>query len=373
MLPARAAAGLLVAGVAAVGTVALAQGGADPPQGDRGCVDGESAYTSDSLHDVRSFSDAMAIVRAVRETVPPAPEGPEGWAGLIGRRVTMRVERVLWRRPHAPRPPAGARFNDLGWFGEVDDRRPMMVCGETRMVVGRRYLAPIVRHNGQWYPFFTVRLALDGDRVVGGVDAGEPNNAHHALAGRRVKGAVRLVARTKPYRAVVLEPKGSPARRWQRVDADDYRVWRQRPGAEQVVASGVTDRSRWQLYVRLPARGGLCMGITARALWHPIPSPSGEGCGSREVRPERITLSIFFARHRGAFVFGRAGSRVWAVRTRFGDGGWRRADTRPSPRRVGGRFWVVPVQDEPCSELTVEGLGRGDRVLSRDRVRYAAC
>ena len=372
MLRARAAVGLLVAGVAAVGTVALAQGGADDPQGDPGCVDGEAAYTSDSLHDVRSFSDAMAIVTAVREALPPEPEGPEGWAGLIGRRVTMRVDRVLWRRPNAPRPPSTARFNDLGWFGEVDDRRPMMVCGATRMVVGRRYLAPIVRHNGAWYPFFEVRLALDGDRVVGGVDAGEPNNAHQALVGRSIRGAVRLVARTKPYRAVVREPEGSPARRWQRVDADDYRVWRERPGAAQVVASGVTDKSRWQAYVRLPARGGLCMGITARALWHPFPSPSGEGCGSRRIAADAVTLTSFFARHRGWFAFGRAGRRVWAVRVRYGEGEWQRVDTLPAPIRIRDRFWVVPAENG-CRDLTVQALGRGDRLLSQKSAPYAAC
>jgi hypothetical protein len=334
-------------------------GGAAP---DPSCVDGESTYTTDTLHDLRSFSDAMAIVQAVKETLPPEPGGPEGWAGLIGRRVTFRVERVLWRRPHAPRPPATARFNDLGWWGEPDDRVPMYVCGETRMELGRRYLAPIVRHNGAWYPVFTARLLVEGDRVVGGVDGGEPTHAHHALIGRRVGAAVRLLGRTKPYRAVVRDPSGSPARRWQRVDRDDYRVWRV-PFPNLVVASGVTEKSRWQMYARR-ARRGLCFGIEARALWRGGPGPSGETCGPRDLPSTRPSLGVFTDPGRGVFAFGGAGTRVWAMRVRFGGSEWQRAETVPSPTQlhIKQRFWVA-TSDGQCPLVSVQALGRGGRVL----------
>src|SRR5215212_2480177 len=135
----------------------------------------------------------MAIVRGVSETIPPPPEGPEGWAGLIGRQVTIHVERILWRRPHASDPPRRFRFGDLGWTGTLEHRKPWLGCGETRIELGRRYLAPIVRHGGTWYPFFPTRLRLRGDLVVGGVDQGEPENSHQALQGRSVAGAVRLL------------------------------------------------------------------------------------------------------------------------------------------------------------------------------------
>jgi hypothetical protein len=371
MLRARLAVGLSLAALVAVAVAVVALDDDAPRAADQdGCSHGESTYTSDSLHDVRSFSDAMAIVTAVKEETPPEPDGPEGWAGLIGRTVTMKVERVLWRRPNAPRPPATSRFGDLGWWGEPEDRVPMRVCGETRMEVGRRYLAPIVRQHGEWYPFFSVRLLLDGGRVVGGVDGGEPNNAHHALAGRSVEGAVRLVARTKPYRAVVLHPEGSPARRWQAVDRDHYRVWRQRPGATQVVESGVTPRARWQVYMRLPRRGGLCMGMTARALWRGFPRASGEGCGPRRIGEKSVTLGTFSARHRGLFAYGRAGRDVWALRVRFEGEPWRRVESLPAPIRIRDRFWVAPAEGD-CPLVKVQALGRGDRVLGERRTRPA--
>jgi hypothetical protein len=301
--------------------------------------------------------------------------------------VTVRVERVLWRRPHAPEPPSRFRFNDLGWTGTLEDRHPMVLEGETRMVVGRRYLAPIVHHNGTWYPFFTVRLRLREDLVVGGVDCGEPENSHAALQGRSIRSAVRLVAETAPYRAVVLNPEGSPARRWQRVDRDHYRTWHERPGMPVIVGSGVTPKSRWQLYLRLPSRGGMCVGISARPLWRPHPAPSGEGCGPRTLRPLALRPSLFFARHRGWFAFGRTGARAWDVRVRFDGEEWKEPPELPTPIPPGGRgyFWVQPAGGG-CPAFTVQArTGDGD-VVAEERVNaspepprpgspdpYAAC
>jgi hypothetical protein len=376
MLRARVAVGLGVAAALAGGIVLM--DGRSAPEAAPGdpCFEPESSYTTDSLHDIRSFADAMAIVRGVRQTIPTPPSGPEGWAGLIGRQVSVKVERVLWRRPNAPEPPRRFRFSDWGWSGTLETRRPIRPCGETRMVIGRRYLAPIVRHNGTWYPFFPTRLRLRGDLVVGGVDGGEPDNSHRALQGRGVGGAVRLVADTKPYRAVVLHPRGSPARRWQAVYSDDYRIWRDPGGLPVIVASGVTSRSRWHLYLRLPKRGGMCVGMSVRALWHPNPAPSGEGCGARTLRQDSLRrgLSIFFAARRGLFAFGRVAEPIVVVRARFGGEEWQSIDTLETPIPPGGRsrFWVAPAQRD-CGALTVQGLDRDGNVVAEERVDYAAC
>jgi hypothetical protein len=376
MLRARVAVGLGAA-AALAGTVALLDGGDAPgATANTSCTSPESTYTTDSLHDVRSFADAMAIVRAVGEKIPPPPEGPEGWAGLIGRHVTVRVERLLWRRPHAPEPRQRFRFTDIGWTGTLENRRPWVVCGETRMVLGRRYLAPIVRHNGTWYPFFPTRLRLRGNLVVGGVDGGEAENSHQALVGRSVRSAVRLIADTRPYRAVVLHPEGNPARRWNAVDSDHYRIWRDPGGLPVIVASGVTSRSRWQLYLRLPKRGGMCVGMSARPLWRPEPAPSGEGCGPRTLRRAslRLGLGIFMAARRGLFAFGRVAEPIVAVRVHFDGEEWKTIDTIPTPIPPGGRnrFWVAPAQGD-CPALTVQGLDRDGKVVGEERLDYAAC
>ena len=96
---------------------------------------------------------------------------------MIGRTVTARVERVLWRRPNAPEPPRRFRFNDWGWSGDLENKRPLRVCGVTRMKLGRRYLAPVARQHGEWFPFPETRLRLRGDLVVGAWTAAMPRLA----------------------------------------------------------------------------------------------------------------------------------------------------------------------------------------------------
>ena len=207
--------GLCVAASIAAGVTLLREGDAPRAAAADTCSElSEQSFTTRTLHDLRSFADAMVIVRGVRQQIPPPAEGPEGFAGLIGRTVTARVERVLWRRPNAPEPPRRFRFSDWGWSGDLENKRPLRICGITRMEVGRRYLAPMARSHGEWFPFPETRLKLRGDLVIGGVDGGEAENSHQALAGRSVADAVGLVAQTMPYRAVVLHPEGSPAHRW---------------------------------------------------------------------------------------------------------------------------------------------------------------
>jgi hypothetical protein len=355
--------------------MALADGGTPDARkgGFGGCSEGDTSYTTGSLHDVRSFSDAVAIVRGVRESLPPTPEGPEGWAGYIGRRVDVRVERILWRRPNAPEPPRSFTYNDLGWSGTLKHRTPLLGCRQARLKLGRRYLAPIVRDHGTWYPFFTTRLRLRGDLVVGGVDQGEPEDSHAALQGRRVGGAVRLIAEALPYRSVVLHPAGSPGRRWQRAYRDQFWLWGGKRGLPIIARSGVTARSRWQLYVRLPASGGMCVGMSVRALWHPVPAPSGEGCGPRRVADRALRPGLFFARHRGLFAYGRAGAEIVQVRVRFGGEDWQEVDTYPTPHplRDADRFWVVPARGS-CAALTAHGIDRRGKVVAAARLQ-AAC
>jgi hypothetical protein len=318
----------------------------------------ESSFTADNLHDLRSFSDAMAIVTAVDEEIPPPPSGPEGWAGVIGRVVTVRVEEVLWRRPNAPAPRRTFRFHDWGWFGELDNRVPARVCDITRMEIGTRYLAPIARLHGTWYPFEEVRLALLGDLVVGGVDGGEPNHAHHALIGRSVESAVRMVARTKPYRAVVRDPRQSPARRWQNAHADDFRVWREPPGTPATVSSGVTAEARWELRLRSPRRGRTCVGMQVRPLWDETGTVFEERCGRSAIAKGAVSLDTFSPPGLGAFAYGRTGRRVGQVRVRFGGGRWTRLPTAFTPSPPGGRdrFWVAPA-GRRCGAVSVQALG----------------
>ena len=330
--------------------IAVALGaGAAPAVAQADCTEGERSWTMDTLRDWVSFSEQLSVIRVVGESIPPAPEGPEGWAGLIGRRVTVKVERTFWRRPGAPRAPERFRLSDWGWSGDLDHKVPIRVCGGARLEVGRRYLAPIASYHGAWFPTDDARLRLRRDLVVGGVDGGEPTFAHQELAGRRVGQAARLVARTVPYRAALEHPKLNPVRRWNAADEDRYRVAGGRRFEPITVAAGVTAKTRWTLYTRRGRRGGWCLGLAMRPLWPgPGSSPSGEGCGGRFSARHELTLGLTAARGRGAFVYGHAWRTVARVEVDSGGGPPVQVPTAPSPKEIGGynRYWVTPIADE---------------------------
>lgn len=115
--------------------------------------------------------------------------------------------------------------------------------------------------------------------------------------------------------------------------------------------------------------------MSVRALWDPTPSPSGEGCGARTLRPLRTGLGLFFADGRGLFAFGHTGSRVNNVRVRFGGEETKEVPTTFTPEPPGGRgrFWVVPAKGD-CRDVTVEALGPKGNVVDERRAggSYAA-
>jgi hypothetical protein len=179
---------------------------------------------------------------------------------------------------------------------------------------------------------------------------------------------VRLVAQAKPYRAVVLHPAAGPARRWRAVYRDRFRIWHAERGMPVIVTSGVTSRSRWQLYLRLPADGGMCVGLSVRRLWGDGWGPSGEGCGARTLPARTNRVGLFFARGRGAFADGHTGRAVVWIRVRFDGEDWQEIQTLPTPDPPGGRgrFWVVPAKGR-CLAVTVQALDRHKHLLGEQR------
>jgi hypothetical protein len=106
MLRTHVTVGLCAAASIAAGLVFLRDGDAPRAAAGGSCSPlSESSFTTGTLHDLRSFADAMVIVRAVRQEIPPPPEGPEGWAGLGG---ADRSDRYGAGRASALAPSEGA-------------------------------------------------------------------------------------------------------------------------------------------------------------------------------------------------------------------------------------------------------------------------
>jgi hypothetical protein len=84
-------------------------------------------------------------VRAVSERTAGRLSDP---SGVVGRHLEVELERTLWRRPKAPHAPRRFSFTDFPWSRDDEDGslQPTVFSGETRMVVGRRYVAIV----GNW-------------------------------------------------------------------------------------------------------------------------------------------------------------------------------------------------------------------------------
>jgi hypothetical protein len=216
---ARTGIALAAVALALAGAVAVAVAQHEP----HACgPSGDYAFPQETLRDWVSFFDQLSVVRAVGERRAGPLKDPDG-AGLVGRYVKVEVERTLWRRAGAAKAPRRFEFVDFGWWQERDGSlRVPTPCGETRMAVGRRYLAIVGRHRGRWFPGLTGRLRLHGRRVVGGVDEGRPAEAHAALMGMRVRAAADVVAAAQAYRAAVEHADWGPVARFRAAAGDGY-------------------------------------------------------------------------------------------------------------------------------------------------------
>ena len=220
----------------------------------------------------RSFADAMVIVRGVRQQFPPPPEAGARRSDRSHR--TALVERCSGASARRSRRDGSLQRLGLVWRPRCTD---LWICGlrAWRWVVATSPRLPVA-----WrvVPFPETRLKLRGDLVIGGVDGGEAENSHQALAGRSVADAVRLVAQTMPYRAVVFHPEGSPSYRWQSVYRDHLPDLARRAGVS-------CDR---------PERGDRALALAAlhtptRARRH-VSRNVGPAALARPPRPERRGL-----------------------------------------------------------------------------------
>jgi len=128
--------------------------------GDQTAVTGSSAarFPSESLRDWASYADYVAAYTVVAEReIPPAPEDAAHGAGLVGRDVTLRVDKVLWHAARAPALPQTIHMTALGWVLVDGQRREFVAHDAPRVAVGEQYVAPLARveddpEHPEWWP-----------------------------------------------------------------------------------------------------------------------------------------------------------------------------------------------------------------------------
>ena len=159
------------------------------------------ALPGDTLAEWVEHGDQLSVLAVTGETRPAAWPAYRDSGGLVGRTVTVRVERTLWHRAGAPRANGVLRLEVWGWMYDDDQdprsaRAALVAEGATRMRVGKRYLAVLVRRRGVWALLrdsAVMTLSRDG-RVTSEVYEGEPSAGARSLRGRTLAEAAGLVA-----------------------------------------------------------------------------------------------------------------------------------------------------------------------------------
>lgn len=194
----------LAAGVSGCGSSAPdlpASGGVQ-----RSEVVGESSerFPNDSLRDWKSYADHVVVFRVVSEAeIPPSPENAARGEGLVGRKVTLANEKVLWSAGNAPPLPPEVTVSAPGWVLHDGQQIPLVVNGAPRIAVGERYIAPLFRleedpQAPEWGP---LSLAAQMPLTDGRVAPAPPNQHSHIrdqLAGKAIAEVEGLVRRADP-------------------------------------------------------------------------------------------------------------------------------------------------------------------------------
>jgi hypothetical protein len=157
----------------------------------------EGRLPAETASDWVTYAEHVVVVDAVSEReIPPTRTELRRGEGLIGRTVTLRVDRVLWSSPGAAQPaPKKWEYSASGWTftgGDPDDRTKMGVRGAPRVEVGHRYVMALDweharcspgdgRRPAQWFGLSPdSSLAFDDDVLGQGEQEGRVRTAEEA-------------------------------------------------------------------------------------------------------------------------------------------------------------------------------------------------
>ncbi|SEC83511.1 hypothetical protein [Streptomyces melanosporofaciens] len=165
------------------------------------------AHGSDNLPnrtatDWVTYADHVLAVTAVNETEsPPTDTEVERGEGLIARKVTLRVDRVVWSRDDAPTPaPAQWQRTSVGWQftdGDTDNRMKMVRADSPRVETGHSYLMAVYWQpdaclpvGGEWLGLGEgATVPYDDDTIGVGEYEGKVRSAQQAVRQARTAAA----------------------------------------------------------------------------------------------------------------------------------------------------------------------------------------
>ncbi|NEA34727.1 hypothetical protein G3I17_24160 [Streptomyces sp. SID13031] len=92
-----------------------------------------------------TYADHVVVVKVVSEkALQPTQTETERGEGLIGRKVSLQVQKVLWSSKTAAQPaPKSWEYNATGWAftgGKLEDPTPVALHERPRMETGHQYV-----------------------------------------------------------------------------------------------------------------------------------------------------------------------------------------------------------------------------------------
>ena len=175
-------------------------------------------FPSETISDWKSYADHLVVYQVAdeRQLEPDAETAARG-EGAIGRKVTVKIEDVLWSASGAPNLPVSLEMSATGWALHDGEKIPMLVEGAPRAEVGDRILAPLFRLEDpgtmEWGPVAgAAQLRLVSGRAEQ-APAGEHNAARRSLSGLTVAEIARAWRQAMPDPRAAAHSDLRPAER----------------------------------------------------------------------------------------------------------------------------------------------------------------
>ncbi|HEX2578228.1 MAG TPA: hypothetical protein VHK88_17920 [Aquihabitans sp.] len=169
------------------------------------CAAVEHAVPSDTLQDLVTYADEVAVIDVVDQKIIEHDEPNDGLEPTRYRDVTATVVDVVWKAPQNRAVPQSFTFTTGGWKDG-----PAPVCDQPGLELGRRYLVGMVEYRkGEWAPMTGPFLLEVSDRgTLDGVVQDGPLAPYHGRTRADVGAALADVAPHPAVAPFMGEPGG---------------------------------------------------------------------------------------------------------------------------------------------------------------------
>lgn len=121
-------------------------------------------FPSTTVRDWVSYADHVSVFTVLAEQQLPWGEHELTYGeGMVGRDVTVRVDRVLWQGDTAPAVPSGYTAGTIGWALKDNELSPMGVLGGPRLEVGEQYVGAWIHSSADGWLALSPRAVFPTD------------------------------------------------------------------------------------------------------------------------------------------------------------------------------------------------------------------